>query len=219
MRALSRADEILLERAQLDFEEGLAHLRDSIREGNGRIVGATLDAVIMGAIATLGIRARMKEDVRHLLDLAHRVAAGEDPRPLAAEHLDRVLRLKRSMHLIAREDDPAFQHVRALALDLFARRLPDLARLATVADPEDYDDLVRKAFPARAEVDAIVDDNARVVEEIIAHVERNPHVLLAPRAMLPRIAAMARGELAWKLAVVRKGVDEIYATPSAVAEP
>lgn len=206
-----RADEILLARAERDFEEGLAHARQRIRETHGRLAAGTLDALVMGAVATLGLRSRMKDDVRHLLALAHRVAAGEPPRPLAEAEIDRVMRMKQSMGLLARVDDPEFQHVRALALDLFARRLPDLARLASVPDPVDYDDLVRKAFPDRAEVDALVQDNARTMEAIIAHLEKHPHVLRMPSGLTPKIAATARDMVAWKVGEVARGVDEIYA--------
>jgi hypothetical protein len=204
------ADDILTERAHLDFEEGLAHARLRIRETHGRFAGATLDALIMGAVTALGVRSRMRADVRHLLALAHRVEAGEDARALAKEHLDHVLRLKQAMHLIAREDDPDFQHVKRLAENLFADRLPDLARLASIKDAASYADLVRKAFPERAPVDAIVDDNAERVRAIVAHLEDHPHVLHAPRGLAVKLAATARDMIEWKVDDVRRGVDDIY---------
>ena len=205
------ADEIIIERAQKDFEDGLEHNRKRIRETHGRFGGAALEALLMGAVSSLGLRSRMREDARHLLALAHRVANGEDPTKLAEEHLDHVLRLKQKMHLIARDDDPEFKVIRKMALDLFARRLPDLAKLATVEAPESYDDLVRKAFPERAPVDLIVEDNARSVSAIVDHLEKHPHVLRAPSSMTPKLATMAREMIAWKVAEVRRGVDEIYA--------
>lgn len=210
MPAPRTADDILIDRAERDFEEGLAHARTRIRETHGRLAGATLDALVMGAVSTLHLRSRIREDVRVLLDLAHRVANGEDPRKLAEAHLDHVLRLKQKMHLIAREDDPAFAEVRAISLELFARRLPDLARMATVQGAADYDDLVRKAFPDRAHVDALVDDNAREFLRIVDHIEAHPHLLRAPQRMVHNVAEMAREFTAWKVKTVRKGVDEIY---------
>lgn len=209
---MATADDILVARARQDFEDGLVHTRKTLRAKHGMIVGGTLDALVMGAVAALHLRTRLPEDVAHLLELAHRVAKGEDPAPLAEAHVDRVLRLKSKMHLIAREDDPAFGEIRAMATALFARRLPDLARLAIVPDPIDYDDLVRKAFPERAHVDAIVADNARSVETMIVHLEKHPHVLRVPASMAPRIAASAREMVTWKLAEVRAGVDAIYST-------
>lgn len=204
------ADEIILARAKQDFEDGLAHTRKTLRAKHGLFVGGTLDALVMGGVAALHLRTRMPEDVAHLLEIAHRVAKGEDPVPLAEAQIDRVLRLKSKMHLIAREDDPAFGEIRAMAVALFARRLPDLARLSSVPDPAGYDDLVRRAFPDRAHVDALVDDNARSVEAIIAHLEKHPHVLRVPASTAPKIAASAREMLTWKLAEVRRGVDAIY---------
>lgn len=205
------SDDVIVERAKLDFDEGLAHARERIRATNGRLAGAALDALVMGAVKALGIRARMGDDVRHLLSLAHRVNAGEDPRKLAAEHLDHVLRMKQTMHLIAKEDDPEFQHVKRLALDLFADRLPDLARMAAVKDPASYDDLVRQAFPDRAHVDAMIDDNGARVTAIVDHLEKHPHVLHAPRGLALKMASTAREMIHWKVEQVKRGVDEIYA--------
>lgn len=205
------ADEILIERAQRDFDDGLAHARKRIKETHGRIAGATLDALIVGAVTTLHVRARMAEDVQALIALARRAIAGEDPDALATAHLDHVLRLKQKMGLIAREDDPAFLRIKEMMRVLFARRLPDLGRMANVQEPTDYDDLVRRAFPERAEVDALVEDNARRVLEIIDMLEKNPHVLRAPKSFVPGIASMAREFTAWKVAEVKRGVDEIYA--------
>lgn len=204
------ADDILVERAQLDFEDGLTYARGRIRATYGRIVGAALDALVMGAVTALGIRSRMRSDVRHLIDLAHRVAAGEDARRLAEEHVDEVLRLKQAMHLIAREDDPDFQHVKRLATELFADRLPDLARMADVKGAASYEEIVRKAFPDRSEVDAMVDDNAARVLAIVEHIEAHPHMLHAPRNLAGKLAATAREMVAWKVAEVRRGVAEIY---------
>lgn len=205
------AEAILIDRAERDFEEGLAHARSRIRETNGRIAGAALDALVMSAVTTLGARARIRHDVRDLLAIARRVAAGEDARTLAEAHLDDVLRLKQKMHLVARVDDPAFAEVRGIALELFAKRLPDLARLASVESPTDYDDLVRKAYPRRDEVDALVDDNARELHRMIDHIDAHPHLLRAPQKMVHAIAGMAREFTAWKVDAVRAGVDEIYA--------
>ncbi|HUR69408.1 MAG TPA: hypothetical protein VM370_09195 [Candidatus Thermoplasmatota archaeon] len=215
---MASSDDILVERAVKDFEDGLAHTRANIKAKHGLIVGTTLDGLIMGAVTTLGMRSRMRQDAKDLVAIAHRVAKGEDARALAAQHLDHILRLKSKMHLIAREDDPDFQAIRTMALDLFARRLPDLAAMVSVKDPASYEDLVRKAFPDRGHVDAIVADNAQAVEAIITHLEKHPHVLRAPAALAPKIAANARDMIAWKLSEVRRGVDEIYSQPSPPAK-
>lgn len=210
MSSNTKTDDIIVERAHRDFEDGLAHLREHVRATHGRFAGAALDAVIVGAVSALHVRARMRDDVRHLLAIAHRVAGGEDARKLAEEHLDHVLRLQTKMHLIAREDDPAFGEIRAMSLELLAKRLPDFARLAS-ATGETFDDLVRDAFPDRAYVDAMVDDNARAVNAIVDHLEKHPHVLRAPAALAPKLAVTAREMITWKLAEARRGVDEIYA--------
>lgn len=204
------ADDLIVQRAELDFEEGLAHARARIKETHGRIGGAALDALITGAVAALHVRTRMGKDVRDLIDIARRAQKGENARELGAKHLDHILRLKRGMHLIAREDDPDFQIIRNLALDIFEARLPDLARMAAVQHPEDYPDLVRKAFPDRAHVDAMIDDNAARVGAILDHLEKHPHVLRMPQSMAPKLAQTSREFLAWKVADVKKGVDEIY---------
>ena len=205
------ADDIIVKRAELDFEQGLAHARQRIKETHGFLVATTLDALVTGAVAALHMRTRMAKDVRELIDISRRVQKGEDARKLSAAHLDHILRLKRGMHLIAREDDPAFLAIREMCLDIFEARLPDLARMATVEGPEDYVDLVRKAFPERAHVDAMIDDNAARVGAIFDHLEKHPHVLRMPQSMAPKLAKTAREFLDWKVADVKQGVDEIYA--------
>lgn len=204
------ADDILVARAEADLETGLAHTRAELKRKHNVFVSATLDGIVMTAVAAISLRTRMKEDVRLLLGVAHEVAQGADPRPLAEKHLDHVLRLKSKMNLIAREDDPEFQAIRAMALDLFVKRLPDLAKMVSVADPKDYDDIVRRAFPDRAYVDAMVDDNARVMFAIIDHLEKHPHVLRIPQGLSGKMASMARDMTTWKAAEVKRGVAEIY---------
>lgn len=201
---------ILVECAERDLERGLARMRARIREVHGPVVGPTIDALVLGAVATLRLRSRRRDDARFLIELARRVHAGEDGERVAAEHIDDLLRLKGSMTAIARASDPDLQPAREIATALFARRLPDLARLASVQDPEDYDDLVRKAFPDRSEVEAIVEDNLRSAERIVSHLEKHPHVLRVPQSLAPRIAHTAREFLVWKGADVRRSVDEIY---------
>lgn len=205
------ADDIIVRHAELDFEQGLAHARQRVKETHGRISGAALDALITTAVAALHVRTRMAKDVRELIGIARRAEQGENARELGAAHLDHILRLKRGMHLIAREDDPEFLRVREMALDLFEARLPDLARMAAVREPRDYADLVRKAFPDRAHVDALVDDNARRVEAMLDHLEKHPHILRMPQALAPKLAHSTREFLDWKVADVKRGVDEIYA--------
>lgn len=205
------ADAILVAHAEADLEKGLARIRARIREAHGPIAGPAIEALVTGAVATLRLRARRRDDARFLLALAHRVEAGEDPRELARQHLDHVLRLDDKMGFLAKDDAPEFQPVKEMALDLFARRLPDLARMASVEGPEDYDDLVRRAFPGRAAVEAIVDDNMRTVAAMVEHLEQNPHVLHAPRSLTPKLAAMARDMLAWTSTEAKRGIEEIYA--------
>ncbi|HUR69096.1 MAG TPA: hypothetical protein VM370_07600 [Candidatus Thermoplasmatota archaeon] len=211
------ADAILVEQAERELEKGLARMRARIREAHGLFVGATIEAVVVGAVATLRLRSRRREDARLLLGLARRVQAGEDARAIAEQHLDHVLRLDDRMSAVVRAHDPALEPAKALALDLFARRLPDLARLASVEEAESYDDLVRKAFPQQGQVEAIVEDNARMVAAMVDHLERHPHVLHAPRSLTPKLAAMARDMIAWQVAEAKRGVAEIY-VPAQSAE-
>lgn len=210
--ARSDADTILLDHAQKDFDAGLAHTRAELRRKHGLIVATTLDGLVMTAVTGLGMRSRMKDDVKLLLSIAHEVAAGADPKPLAEKHLDHVLRLKSKMHLVAREDHADFQRIRAMALELFVKRLPDLAKMVSVKEPASYDDLVRQAFPDRAYVDVMVDENAHTILGIIEHLEKHPHVLRVPSGFAGKIAGMARDMVAWKAGEVKRGVAEIYAT-------
>lgn len=208
------ARDVLVARAMRDFDEGLAHARARIHAGHGRVAAATLDALVMGAVRTLDLRDRMAEDVAFLVDLARRVAAGEDPERVAAENVSRVLRLDLKMRFLARQDDPAFQRMLALVRAHFGRRLPDLARMATVEGAADYDDLVRRAFPDRARVDLIVAENRAFAEAMLAALEGDPHVLRIPQRLVPRIVETAREVTAWQVEKVMRGVDDIYAHPA-----
>lgn len=209
------ADDVIVQRAVEDFEEGLVHLRAELRRTHGRIVGAALDAAMTGAVNALDVRDMMRDDVRHLVGLAHQVNAGADARKLAEENLERVLRMKHKMAFIAREKDPEFRVVLDLARACFAARLVDLARMAAVDSPKDYDDLVRRAFPERAHVDRIVEENAAFVRDVVAHLETHPQLLRVPQALVPKLAQTARDFIAWKVDAVRRGVDQIYAAPGA----
>lgn len=206
---MSDADTLVLDRAERDFEDGLAYARESIRKGSGRLVAASLDALVMGAVGALELRQRMREDVRFLIGLAHRVAAGEDPARLAEENLARVLRLKQ-LALIAREKDPEFRFILDVCRENFAKRLPDLARMVTVPEPKDYEEVVRRAFPEQEHVVRLVQENREFTLAIVAHFERHPDLLRAPRALVPRVAAIARDMIEWQTARVLKSVDEIY---------
>lgn len=209
------ADGILIERARADFEEGLAHTRAQLKAEHGRFVAASLDAALMSAISALRVREQMRDDVRVLLDLAHRVAKGEDADKLATDNLERVLRIKTQMHFIARDTHPDFKLVLDRSRETFAKRLPDLAKMASVQEPKDYNDLVRRAFPDREPVDRIVDENYAYVIGLLDHIERHPHLLRIPQSLVPKIAKSTREMVDWQTAKVRAGIDEIYAqTPS-----
>lgn len=208
------ADTLVLLRAERDFEDGLAHARETIRQGSGRIVAASLDALVMGAVGALELRQRMREDVRFLIGLAHRVERGEDPARLADENLARALRLKQ-LSLVAREKDPNFRFVLDVCRENFAKRLPDLARMVGVPEPKDYEDVVRRAFPDKAHVQAIVRDNRAFTLAITDHLERHPDLLRVPRATVPRFAAIARDMIEWQTARILRSVDEIYDSPAA----
>lgn len=213
------ADDILVRRAQEDFEEGLTHARAQLRKDHNRFVAASLDAVLMGTLSALRVREEMQTDVRFLLGLAHRVAQGEAPEAIATQNIGQVLRLKQKMHFLARESDPAFQDVLAICRTNMAKRLPDLARMATVPDPADYADIVKRAFPERAHVDRIVDENVAFTLEILAHLEKHPHVLRLPQALIPKIATIARGMIDWQTQRVKLGVEDIYShAPPAAAD-
>lgn len=203
------ADTLVTARAERDFEDGLAHARKTIREGHGRIVAASLDAIVMGAVGALELRQRMREDVRFLIGLAHRVAAGEDPAKIADENLARALRLKQ-LALLVKENDPDFRFVLDVCRENFAKRLPDLARMVTVQDPRDYDDVVRRAFPDKAHVRQILRDNRDFTLAIVAHLERHPDLLRMPNALIPRVAVTARDMIEWQVRRIEVALDELY---------
>lgn len=209
----SRAEVLLAERAQRDLEEGIHHNARRIRESGHPFLARAMDAAVMGAISLIQLRERFKEDVRFVCALARRVNAGEDPATVAAENVAHAMRLK-ELALVAREKDPEFAGVIDRARSILAKRLPDLGRMVAVEDPADYDDLVRKAFPDRARVDLIVEENRVDVLSVIDHIAKHPHLLRVPRAWVPKMRDIATEVVEWETARVKKGVDEIYAVPA-----
>lgn len=209
---LGAAHRILLDHAERDLDEGLAFVRQRMREsakGPFAFVARGLEAAVLAGLGALELRPRLREDVAFLLDLCARVDAGADPRKLAEEHLARVLRL-RELNLVIKVKDPAFQPVLDLCTQAFAARLPDLARLARVPEPRDYDDLLVRAFPAREEPEGIVRANRDLMLAIVAHAEKNPGLLRIPDALVPRVAELAREVTEWKTQEVLRGIDEAY---------
>lgn len=203
---------ILLDHAERDLEEGLDFVRRRLKEsttGPLAFLARGLEAAVLGGVAALELRPRLREDAAFLLDLAEQVNAGADPRKLAEENVARVLRLK-ELNLIVKVKDPAFQPVLDLCRDAFAARLPDLARMAAVPEPRDYDDLLVRAFPDREEPERIVRENRDLMARIVEHAEKNPHLLRMPSGFVPKVAALARDVTEWKTAQVLRGIDEAY---------
>lgn len=206
------AHRILLDHAERDLDEGLEHVRRRLKEsasGPLAFLARGLEAAVLGGVAMLELRPRLREDVAFLLDLAGQVEAGADPAKLAGEHLARVLRLK-ELNLIVKVKDPAFQPILDLCREAFAARLPDLARMAAVPEPRDYDDLLVRAFPDRKEPERIVRANRDLMLGIVEHAERNPHLLRMPSGFIPRVALIARDVTEWKTAEVLRGIEEAY---------
>lgn len=209
----STAELILVARAREDLEAGIRYKVERIRASVHPLLARAMEAGVLGAVSLIQLRERFRDDVLFLCALARRANAGEDPGTLADEHVARALRL-RELALIAREKDPEFQPLLAMARDLMARRLPDLGRMVAVEDPRDYDDLVRRAFPDRSHVEDLVEDNRVRVLAIVDHVAAHPHLLRIPRAWVGKLRDVGRDVIEWETARVLKGVDEIYASPA-----
>lgn len=209
---LPSADDLLARQAEIDFEEGLAFLRQRLRqnEDHPTLVARAMEGGILAAIATLQLRPRYRDDVLFLLSLAHRVARGEDPCALARANVQRALRM-RELALVARVKDPAFAGVERIALGVFEARLPDLARLVVVGEAPDYDHLVRAAFPERGRVEAMVRENQGAMLALVAHVEASPGLLRIPSSWVPSLSSTAREMIEWETDRVLGGVARIYA--------
>ena len=214
------AHRILLDHAERDLDEGLDFVRRRLKESSSgplAFLARGLEAAVLGGVAMLELRPRVREDVALLLGLAMQVHAGADAGKLAEENVGRVLRLK-ELNLIVKVKDPAFQPVLDLCRESFARRLPDLALMAAVEDPRDYDDLLLKAFPDRARPELIVRENRDLMMAIVDHAEKNPQLLRMPNGFVPRVAQLAREVTEWKTEQVLKGIEEAYgglgATPT-----
>lgn len=203
------ADALILQRAELDLDEGIVHARETARAHAPALLKGAYEAAVMTAITTIHLRSRFREDVTFLLELAHRVNGGDDPETLARANLTRVLH-EPQLAVLARHKDPEFAPLLEWSRANFAARLPDLARMVAVHAPADYDALVREAFPDRKRVDDIVEANRAHVQRVVSHLEAHPHLLRLPHAWVPRLAATAREVVDWQTERVRKGVDEIY---------
>lgn len=205
------ADDIIIARAEQDLEEGVAHTLARIRASHPNpFVWRPMEAAVTAAIRGLQLRHRYHEDVRFLLSLAHRVADGEDPAKLADENLARAVHL-RELSFVVREKDPAFAPVLAEAKRTFALRLPDLARMARVEGAASYAEVVRKAFPERKEVEIIVASNRAYTVDLVAYLEKHPHLLRVPPSWIPRFGEVAREIVDWQTARILLALDTIYA--------
>lgn len=201
-----------MEHAERDLEEGLAYVRQRLKEdskGAFSFLARGMEAAVLGGVAALELRPRLREDVRFLLDLATQVNAGADVAALADEHLPRVLRLK-DLNLVVKVKEPDFQPALAWCREAFLARLPDLARMAAVPDPVDYDDLLRTAFPDRAVAERIVRENRDLMIRLFDHADQNPHLLRIPTSFVPRVAELARDVTEWKTREVMRGIGEAY---------
>lgn len=208
---LSRADTLIIERAERDFEEGLAFVRDRLRDPSrhSMLVGKAMEVGVMGIVSTLQLRPRYRHDVQFLLALAHRVNAGEDATQLARDNLDRAIRM-REVALVARTKEPEFQRVLDIARTVFEARLPDLARMVAVPDPVDYPDLVRRSFDSSKHVAGFLLDNRDRMLEMTAHFEAHPKLLRIPHGWVPSLAHMTREVIEWETARVVRSVEEIF---------
>lgn len=203
------AEDLIVARAERDLDDGIAHAMSLLRAGHSRPVGAALAALVGASMRTLHLRERIEIDSRYLLTFARRLDAREPVERLVAEAWPELVR-RRRLHLVVREKDPEYPPAEREFLAFFALRLPDLARLARVTGATSYDDLVRRAFPDRAEVDAMVTENGAFAHATVARFEAHPHLLRVPAGMVPKLAATAREFVDWQVAKIRRGVDEIY---------
>jgi len=205
------SDEILVRKALLDYDRGLEDARARLRLDHNRLVAATIDKVLMTAVRTIHLRENMEDDVRFLLTLAHATRGGADAHELAEEHLDRILRLDR-LKLIVRVHDAGFQTIRDACRAAFAARLPDLAHMAAVENPHDYDDLLLQAYPDPAAVDAIIEANVKLFEVIVQALEREPSLLRVPKAIVKNIVATTNDIVHLEAKRVRRNVRDLYAS-------
>ncbi|GEM_PF-4539868 len=211
------AERILLAKAEADLDAGLHHLRERLsQEAHGPLafLARGVEAAVMGGLAALELRPRLREDVQFLLDLARRVDAGEDALRLARENAPRVLRL-RELNLIVKVKDARFQPVLERCEAEMARRLPDLATLARVESAKDYDDLLLQAFPTRELPDRIVEENTALMEWVFDHADANPDLLRLPRSLVPKLTLIGRDVTRWQTQRVKQGLDQLYGKPPA----
>lgn len=203
-----RTRDVLVERATRDVDETLVHLRERLRADASGPMRA-LETAVFSLVGLLNPRGRIAKDIDHLLDVAQRIEAGEDPRKVAREMLHDTLRLW-EINLVVRVKDPLFQHILDVSERIYADRLPDFARMGAVPDATDYPDLVRRAFPDRAHADRIVDENGNEVLRIIDLAHAHPQLVRLPRAWTLKLTGIARDMVTWKIEQVRHELDEIY---------
>ncbi len=204
------ADELIIAQAEKDVEAGVGRAIELVHAGHSRPVAIALDGLVRTAIRTLRVRERVHDEVGFVLALARRHAAGEDAATLAAEGVPELLRRKRT-HLVVRVNAPSYGELVASFEAALTARLPDLARLVAVDDAADYPALLRTAFPDRAEADAILDEQAVWIREVIAHFGQHPDLLRVPRRLVARLVDTAGDMIEWQIERARADVDAAYA--------
>lgn len=207
-----QASRIIVQKAEADLDAGLEHLRKLLAsETHGKLafLARAVEGAVLGGIAMLELRPRMRDDVHFLIGLAGQVHDGADPAALADEHLLRVIR-HRELGLVVRVKEPEFQPVVEMARAAMTKRLPDLARMVSVEAPKDYDDLLLRAFPTVDEPRQIVAENRELMDAIFAHAEAHPHLLRIPKTLVPRLANLAREVTDWQTKRVEEGLRQAY---------
>lgn len=210
MSPLPTARDVLVERATRDVDDTIQHLRERLREESKGWLRA-LETVVFSLITLINPRGRIARDIDHLMTVAKRVEAGEDARTVAHEMLHDTLRLW-ELNLVIRIKDPLFQHALEVSERLYAERLPDFARMAAIENPLDYADLVRRAFPDRAYVDAIVHTNGEEVLRILTLARANPQLIRIPKSWMPKLLDIGEDMVKWKIHEVHRELDDIYKT-------
>ncbi len=203
------ARHVLTDRGTRDVQESLTQLQKRLAEAS-RGPWLALEKVVFGLVRLMNPEKRISRDIDALMTLAARVDAGEDPATLAKDHLESTLR-PWELAIVIRTKHPEFHRILEISEHIFAKRLPDFARMAAVVEPTSYPDLVRRAFPDRAHVDTIVRENGADVLALLDRIADHPDMLRIPRSWAPKLMGIAREMVAWKLDAVRREVDEIYA--------
>lgn len=205
-----RNREIILKRVEEELSSGFEYLQNTVKRKFGRLMGGILSRVMEEVFLWArkkGAFERAKKIFGYVLDVAEK-SKGENLEKVASENINEYIRL----HEIARRC-PHGHPLRPRLEEMLRREF--LARLRIyspliLSEGENYEQLVKNAFPRKRELEKLVDEQFSVAEEMVELIELDPDVARIPSALKSPLLRLMRASLDSMKEKIYRDIDKIY---------